>query len=251
MSDWPIRIENLSYDVGSKRILDDVNLEVAHGELVSIMGKSGCGKTTLLKLIAGLRTPSGGKIWIGDKNLLALSTKEREFLTRRIGYVFQYAALFDSLTVYENILFSVKRHKLEKNRQALDQIVKTKLEQVSLPGVEQSLPSELSGGMQKRVGLARAMATEPAILLYDEPTSGLDPVTALTIDELILATCKQQGITSLVVSHHLPSVMRISDRIAMLAEGKIVAYDTPAELQRSTNDFVREFLDAEKMAEGG
>ena len=163
-----------------------------------------------------------------------------------MGLVFQYAALFDSLDVHDNIIFSVVRHKKRIKKAELDKIVHDRLAQVQLEGIEKRFPSELSGGMQKRVGLARALAMEPAFVFYDEPTSGLDPITAHTIDELIMKTSRDLGVTSVVVSHHLPSIFKISDHVAMLHEGEIVIFGTPQEVQASDNPIVVEFLQPER-----
>lgn len=237
-----ITLRNLTYDVPQKRILNQINLEIRSGELVSIMGQSGSGKTTLLKLMTGLLKPTSGQILINEEDIAQLSETELDRVRLKMGLVFQYAALFDSLSVYDNIVFGVVRHRKRVPKSELDKIVQDRLAEVELVGVERQYPSELSGGMQKRVGLARALAMEPSIIYYDEPTSGLDPITVNTIDELILETRQRRGVTSVVVSHHLPSILRISDRIAMLHQGEIVIYGTPAEVQASANPTVQNFL---------
>jgi len=168
----------------------------------------------------------------------------------KMGLVFQYAALLDSLTIYENIIFAVVRHKKRLPKQELDQLVADLLAQVELHDVEQKYPSELSGGMQKRVGLARALAMQPAIIFYDEPTSGLDPITSNTIDELIMETRRRHNVTQVVVSHHLPSIFRISDRIAMLHQGEIVVYGTPDEVRSCAEPIVQAFINPEIHAAG-
>jgi phospholipid/cholesterol/gamma-HCH transport system ATP-binding protein len=211
------------------------------------MGQSGSGKTTLLKLMSGLIKPTSGSILIDGVDLCGLKEAEMDKIRLKMGLVFQYAALFDSLTVYDNIVFGVVRHRKGVKRQELDQIVHDQLAQVRLSGIERQYPAELSGGMQKRVGLARALAMKPSIIFYDEPTSGLDPITANTIDELIMETRRATGVTSVVVSHHLPSIFRISDRVAMLNQGEIVINATPDEVRRSNNPIVQEFLAPEKM----
>jgi len=240
-----ITVRNLIYEVGQKRILDDINLEIAHGEIVSIMGQSGSGKTTLLKLMTGLLRPTSGHIFIDDQDITNLSEAELDQVRLKMGLVFQYAALFDSLTVYDNIIFGVARHK-RLQRKELDAIVRERLEQVELEGIEKKYPAELSGGMQKRVGLARALAVKPSIVFYDEPTSGLDPITANTIDELIMDTRRREGVSSVVVSHHLPSIFRISDKVAMLYEGRIIIYGTPQEVQASPDPIVQTFIHPER-----
>lgn len=237
-----ISVEHLVYEVGMKGILNDVHLEVEKGRIVSIMGQSGSGKTTLLKLMTGLLRATSGQIVIDGTDITRLREREMDQVRLKLGLVFQYAALFDSLTVYDNIVFSVVRHHRYRSREDLDDIVRTLLADVGLEGVEDRRPSELSGGMQKRVGLARALAMKPSIVFYDEPTSGLDPITANTIDELIMDTRKRTGVTSVVVSHDLQSIFRISDHVAMLDRGKIIAFGTPAEIQASSNTTVKEFL---------
>lgn len=241
-----ITVRNLSYEVPQKRILKDVNLEIETGEIVSVMGMSGSGKTTLLKLLTGLIKPTSGQILVGDVDIAQLSEAELDEVRLKMGLVFQYAALFDSLTIYDNIVFGVVRHRKRIKRKELDALVRKLLAQVQLEGVEKRLPSELSGGMQKRVGLARALAMEPSIVFYDEPTSGLDPVTANTIDELIMDTRERMQVTSVMVSHHLPSIFRISDRVAMLHQGEIVIHDTPEKVQNSPDPIVQRFIHPER-----
>lgn len=243
-----ITVSDLVYEVPRKRILNNVNLEVRKGEVLSVMGQSGSGKTTLLKLLTGLLRPTSGQIVIDGTDISRLSEPELDRVRLKLGLVFQYAALFDSLSVYDNIVFGVVRHRKHVPRKELDELVAARLAEVELPGIERMLPSELSGGMQKRVGLARALAMEPSIVFYDEPTSGLDPVTANTIDELILETRKRLDVTSIVVSHHLPSIFRISDRIAMLSQGEIVICGTPDEIRSSPDPEVQAFLRPDSAA---
>jgi len=246
-----VKVTDLVYEVPQKRILNRINLDVASGEIVSIMGQSGSGKTTLLKQLTGLLKPTSGNIEIDGTEITQLAENELDAIRLKIGLVFQYAALLDSLTVYENIVFAVVRHRRHLRRAELDALVHDLLEQVELDGVEDRYPSELSGGMQKRVGLARALAMQPSIVFYDEPTSGLDPITSNTIDELIMETRRRHQVTSVVVSHHLPSIFRISDHIAMLHKGEIVIYGTPQEIQASTEPIVREFIHPEAKRAGG
>jgi phospholipid/cholesterol/gamma-HCH transport system ATP-binding protein len=240
-----VSVRNVVYEVPHKRILNDIDLDIAKGEIVSIMGQSGSGKTTLLKLLTGLIRPTSGQILIEDQDIASLKESELDKIRLKIGLVFQYSALFDSLSVYDNIVFGVVRHRPRVPRAELEKMVRERLAEVELPGVEKRFPSELSGGMQKRVGLARALAMEPSIVFYDEPTSGLDPITANTIDNLIMRTRDRTGVTSVVVSHHLPSIFRISDHVAMLHKGKIVIYGTPDEVRASSNPIVQEFLHPE------
>lgn len=242
-----ISVRNLVYEVPGKRILNDISLEIPKGEIVSVMGQSGSGKTTLLKTLTGLNRATSGQILIDGTDITQLPESELDRVRLKMGLVFQYAALFDSLNVYDNIVFGVSRHRKGIKKAELDQIVRDRLDQVELEGIERLFPSELSGGMRKRVGLARALAMEPSIIFYDEPTSGLDPISAQTIDNLILETRRRTGVTSIVVSHHLPSIFRISDRIAMLDQGEIVIYGTPEEVRASPNPCVREFLQLDTL----
>ena len=241
-----ITVRNLIYEVPRKRILNNINLTVETGQIISIMGQSGSGKTTLLKLMTGLLRPTSGDILIDDVNISTLTEAELDKVRLKIGLVFQYAALFDSLNVYDNIVFGVVRHRKRTRKKELDKIVHDLLAEVQLEGIEKQFPSQLSGGMQKRVGLARALAMQPSIVFYDEPTSGLDPITGHTIDELIMATRERTKVTSVVVSHHLPSIFKISDRVAMLHQGEIIIEDTPDAVKNSTNPLVQEFLFPER-----
>jgi phospholipid/cholesterol/gamma-HCH transport system ATP-binding protein len=244
-----IVVSDLVYEVPQKRILNNINLEIETGEIVSVMGQSGSGKTTLLKLLTGLLKPTSGQIIIDGVDITQLAENELDEVRLKLGLVFQYAALLDSLTVFDNIVFAVVRHRKHVKKQDLDKLVRDLLDQVELENVEDRFPSELSGGMQKRVGLARALAMDPSIVFYDEPTSGLDPITSNTIDELIMETRRRRQVTSVVVSHHLPSIFRISDHIAMLHRGEIVVYGTPQEIQSSSEPIVREFIQPEMKQE--
>jgi phospholipid/cholesterol/gamma-HCH transport system ATP-binding protein len=238
----PVRVVNLEYRVKEKQILSGINLEVEPGEILAIMGLSGSGKTTLLKCIAGLVRPTAGEIWIGEDEIAGLSETQLNEVRSRIGMVFQYAALFDSLTVYENVAFGLRyRQRMPEPQRRM--IVDSKLASVGLEGVDTQYPAELSGGMRKRVGLARALATDPEVLLYDEPTSGLDPVVGTVIDELIQRVRDTLGVTSVMVSHHLPSIFRISDRVAMLYDGRVEAIGTVTQIRESDNPVVRQFVE--------
>jgi phospholipid/cholesterol/gamma-HCH transport system ATP-binding protein len=242
-----ITIRQLYHRIDGKEILQGVNLHVRRGDTVCIMGVSGSGKTTLLKIMAGLLRPSSGQIIIDHTGITDLSEEELNRVRHRIGVVFQYGALFDSLTVYENVAFALLRH-THLSRSEIDDIVEEKLALVGLPGTQNLLPSQLSGGMQKRVSLARAIAMGPDVLFYDEPTSGLDPVMTTVIDNLIVEMRDKLGVTSLVVSHDPKSIFRIADRIAMLHDGTIIAYGTVDEIKQSTDERVLQFI--EGRAEG-
>jgi phospholipid/cholesterol/gamma-HCH transport system ATP-binding protein len=237
-----IAVRDLDYTVPEKRILRGIDLTVDKGEILAVMGKSGSGKTTLLKCLAGLIKPTGGQIELFGQDIVPLSESQLDDIRLKIGLVFQYAALFDSLNVYDNVSFGIVNHR-RTGRRDVRQIVADRLADVDMPGTEGLFPSQLSGGMQKRVGLARALAMEPSVLLYDEPTSGLDPVIARSIDDLIVQTRDRLGMTSVVVSHDIASIFRIADRIVMVDE--IIAAGTPDEIRASTNPKVIEFVSPE------
>lgn len=237
-----ISVIQLSYRIGGKSILRRLSLHVEKGETVAVMGMSGAGKSTLLKCIAGLASPTSGQLLIEGVDIARMRERELEIVRRRIGMLFQYAALFDSLTVYDNVSFGLRRHTNLTESEIAEQ-VSSRLAMVGLPRTEQLMPSELSGGMQKRVGLARALAMNPDIVLYDEPTAGLDPITAATIAELIVKTRDELGVTSVVVSHDIPTITRVSNRVAMLHLGKIIASGTVEEMEQCEDAAVRQFMD--------
>jgi len=236
-----IEVRNVGYRVEDRCILADINFDVGQGEIVSLMGMSGSGKTTLLKCLGGLLRPTSGTIRIGADEIVGMAESALNRVRTRIGFVFQYAALFDSMTVFDNVAFGLRQHRSTPVSD-LARIVKERLADVSLEGAEDLYPAELSGGMQKRVGLARALAMEPSVLLYDEPTSGLDPVIGRAIDDLIVETRDRLGVTSVVVSHHVETVFRISDRIAMLRQGRMMAMGSAEDLRQSDEPLIREFV---------
>lgn len=238
----PVRVKDLRLQVREKEILRGIDLEAPAGEITAVMGVSGSGKTSALKCMAGLTRPTSGEIWIGKTNIAPLNEGDLNRERRRIGMVFQYAALFDSMNVYDNVAFGMRHQRRVPERQVRER-VRQLLASVGLEHTERQMPSELSGGMRKRVGLARALATDPEVLFYDEPTSGLDPIVAGVIDSLIVSVREQFGVTSVVVSHDIASILRTCDRIAMLHEGRIVAYGTAAEIRASEDPKVRQFLD--------
>jgi phospholipid/cholesterol/gamma-HCH transport system ATP-binding protein len=245
-----IRLSELRYVVDDREILGGITLDVAPGEILCVMGLSGAGKSTILRCIAGLVSATSGELLIDGINIVG--KKERELLPIRakMGVVFQYAALFDSMNVYANIAFGLLRGPRSKEYKKISQAqiaqrVSELLKEVGLPGIEKRLPPELSGGMRRRVGLARALATEPEIVLYDEPTSGLDPVTAAAIDHLIVRTRDAKNVTSVVVSHDMQSIFRIADKILMLYEGKAQIYGTPDEVRNSSDPIVQQFIKGE------
>jgi len=237
-----IVVSDLRLAFGEKSVLAGVDLRVREGEVLAVMGISGGGKTSLLKCMAGLLRPTSGSITIGDVELTGLSETELNQRRRRLGMVFQYAALFDSLTVFENVVFGVRFHERRPEAE-LREIAREQLAAVGLEEAENLYPAQLSGGMRKRVGLARALAAGPDVVFYDEPTSGLDPVVARVIDDLIVSTRDRLGVTSVIVSHDVANVFRAADRAALLHDGRIIACDTPAALQASDDEVVRQFIE--------
>ncbi|MFN3264586.1 MAG: ABC transporter ATP-binding protein [Aquificaceae bacterium] len=237
-----VLVENLSLYIGERQILRNVSFEVYEGEVFTILGGSGSGKTTITKCLVGLYKPTSGRVEAFGKNVAALNQMELDELRRHIGYVFQGAALFDSLTVWENVVFFHLEH--GRNREEDLRVLALKyLHMVGLSEEHLDLyPSELSGGMKKRVGIARAIATEPELIIYDEPTSGLDPITSRLIDELILNLRERTGSTTIVVSHDLVSAFSISDRIMILKDGQVVQTGTREDIMNSSIPFVREFI---------
>lgn len=236
-----IDIVDVTKAFNGKRVLDGVTLKVERGKTIAVIGPSGCGKSTMLRLIIGLFPPQSGRILVAGKDITKFDTEEMNRVRQHIGMVFQSSALFDSLTVGENVAFGLKEHS-SLNEKEIRTVVSEKLELVGLKGTENLMPAELSGGMQKRVSLARAIATNPDIILYDEPTTGLDPVTATAIENLIVNLHKMLSVTAIVVTHMMSTVYHIADRIAMLYEGKIIDAGTPEETKNSSNPVIREFV---------
>ena len=236
-----IRIKNVSKYFGKKAALKNISLDINDGETLAIIGGSGSGKSTLLRLMIGLIQPSEGEIWIGDDEISTMSEDELTRVRLKMGMVFQYSALFDSMTVGDNVAFGLVEH-TDYPEDKIKAIVKEKLKQVGLEGVEHLMPNELSGGMKKRVSLARALAFEPEIIFYDEPSSGLDPITTTKIDELIISTQKALGVTSVVVTHDMASACRIANRIAMVYQGDLIALDTVDNFRRLPDPRVQEFF---------
>jgi phospholipid/cholesterol/gamma-HCH transport system ATP-binding protein len=220
---------------------DGINLSVREGEIISLLGGSGSGKSVLIKELIGLIQPDKGEIVVLEHTITRMNENALIKLRERVGMLFQGSALFDSLTVFENIAYPFREH-LKLTEDEIRKRVAEKLKLVGLRGIEAKMPAELSGGMKKRVGLARAIATEPEIILYDEPTTGLDPINAQRINELIVELRRKLGITTIVVTHDLHCVKTVSDRIAMLYEGKIVAVGTWEELTKSNIQAVKDFL---------
>jgi phospholipid/cholesterol/gamma-HCH transport system ATP-binding protein len=238
-----ISIQGVVKHFDSQLVLDEVSLEVHEGETLVIIGCSGCGKSVLLKHMIGILKPERGRIFVNGTDIVPLPESRLLDIRAQFGMVFQNSALFDSMTVWENVAFSLVEHG-GMPRQQVDERVRYCLNLVGLHGAEEKRPAELSGGMQKRVGVARAIAHQPRILLYDEPTTGLDPVTADTINDLIIRTRENLAVTTVAVTHDLHSAHKIGDRVAVMADGKINITGTPGESWKSENTTVRRFLNA-------
>ena len=236
-----IRLNNVRKCFGDKEALKGISLTIEKGETIAIIGGSGSGKSTLLRLMIGLDRPTSGEIYLGDDNITAMSEDALDRIRLRMGMVFQYSALFDSMSVGENVAFGLREH-TDKGDDEIRHIVAEKLELVGLPGVEEMMPQELSGGMKKRVGLARAIATDPEIIFYDEPSSGLDPIMTAKIDELIIDMQRKLDVTSVVVTHDMVSASRIADRIAMIYDGELIAVDTVERFQNIADERVQAFF---------
>jgi len=236
-----IRLVDVNKEFKGRKVLQNINLTVHKGETLAIIGASGSGKSTLLRLMIGLLQPTRGEIWIKDVEISKLSERKLDEVRLTMGMVFQYSALFDSMTVGDNVAFGLREH-TRMTEVEISRIVAQKLEMVDLAGLEKVMPNELSGGMKKRVSLARAIAFGPEIILYDEPSSGLDPIMAAKIDELIVHTQQVLAVTSVVVTHDMRSACYIADRIAMIYEGELIALDTVEKIKQSEDARVQEFF---------
>lgn len=237
-----IELRDVRKAFGKTVVLDGFSLDVQEGETLSLIGHSGAGKSVALKHILGLIKPNSGEVWV-DGHLVGDLSRERLYEVRRsVGYVFQFAALFDSMTIAENVAMGLRRIEGMSEREIAVRVQES-LDLVDLEGVDDRFPSELSGGMMKRAGLARAIATRPKYLLYDEPTTGLDPVTVTIIDRLIMRMREELGVTGVVVTHDMESAYRISDRIAMLFEGKIRAVGSVDEIKATRDPLIRAFIE--------
>ena len=236
-----IEITDLHKSFDSNAVLQGLNLTIPEGKITVIIGPSGCGKTVLLRHVIGLLKPDRGRVVVDKVNLSSLDRVQLNTFRERFGMLFQHAALFDSMNVFENVAFPLREH-TKKSEDEIQKIVAEKLALVGLSGIEGKMPSDLSGGMRKRVGLARAIALKPQIILYDEPTTGLDPIMTEAIDNLILEMQHKLKITSVVISHDIPSAFRIADQISMVYKGRIVASGTPGVFRESKNEMVQEFI---------
>ncbi|HEX2952348.1 MAG TPA: ABC transporter ATP-binding protein [Armatimonadota bacterium] len=237
-----IQIRQLHYSVGGRCILEGIDLDIYQGEIFAVMGLSGTGKTTLLRLITGLIRPDSGSISVLGQEITRLDEKGLSKIRERMGLVFQYGALFDSLTVRENVGFRLYEGTNLPDAK-IRPTVAEKLRLVGMSGSEDLFPAELSGGMQKRVGIARALVSDPVVLLYDEPTSGLDPVIAATIDELIVSLRNELGVSEVIVSHDVSSIQRMADRMALLYNGHVQLVGTAKDFHDSQDPVVRQFME--------
>lgn len=242
-----IEVKNLEKIFGDRAVLDGISITIPQGKITVIMGGSGCGKTTLLRHLIGLHQPTAGEIWVDGANIAGLREKEMNEVRRKFGMLFQGAALFNSMTIGENVAVPLKEH-TDLPAKIIRTIVRIKLELVGLTGFDDFMPHQISGGMKKRVALARAIALDPKIVFYDEPGAGLDPITASMIDRLILDLSRKLKITSVVVTHEMKSAFRIADQIIILYKGKVLQTGTPQEIQNSKDSYVQQFIQGE--AEG-
>lgn len=237
-----IEIRNLQKSFGSKPVLRGVNLDIQKGESQIIIGRSGCGKSVLLKHIIGLVQPDAGQIYVDGEEVTDASTRDLYRMRRKFGMLFQGAALFDSMTVGENVALGVREHRMFDETE-IQRRVAEKLDLVRLPNTQQLKPAELSGGMKKRVGLARALMMDPEFVLYDEPTTGLDPITSDAINDLIIECNQQLGVTSIVVTHDMTSAYKVGNRFAMLHDGEVIFTGTTDEVRRTNHPVVKQFIE--------
>jgi phospholipid/cholesterol/gamma-HCH transport system ATP-binding protein len=237
-----VAVDNLHKAFGRQKVLNGISLSVSRGETLAVLGRSGTGKSVLLRLIIGLETPDSGTVCIHGQSIAGLAIDQMGEIRKKMGFLFQHAALYDSLTVAGNVAFPLVHHRRDISRSERDDRVKQLLAEVGMEGNLEKMPSDISGGMQKRVGLARALALEPEILLLDEPTAGLDPISSGEIDDLILKLQRERKMASIVVTHDLHSARTIAGRLALLDKGNVVIEGTFEKLQQSDIGFVKEFL---------
>ena len=242
-TDVAIRYDRVSKSFGSMPVLHEVSFDVLRGQAFCILGRSGSGKSVTLRQTIGLVRPDSGSIYVFGEDVTKLDSAGLTRVRKQVGFLFQYSALFDSISVGENVAFPLRRHTRMRENEIREKVAEL-LGRVGLEAQRNKMPSEISGGMRKRVGLARALALNPSILLVDEPSSGLDPVTSLEIDNLLLSL-KRTGTTIVVVTHNIPSALHVGDTLAFLHEGRILESGTPREMERSTHELVRSFLSAQ------
>lgn len=240
-----IEFKHVKKAFDSNVVYTDLTLDIFKGETITIIGGSGSGKSVMLKLLLGLMEADGGNIHFDGKNIVGMDTSDLIKMRKRFGMLFQGGALFDSMTVAENVAYPVREHYKDYDEEKIAEIVREKLEVIGLSDIESMMPSDLSGGMKKRVALARAIATDPEVILYDEPTTGLDPTNTKRINELIVSLQKRFKVTSIVVTHDMASAFKVSDRLALLYDRKIEFAGTKAEIDRSDNQVVRSFISGE------
>jgi phospholipid/cholesterol/gamma-HCH transport system ATP-binding protein len=243
IEDCHLATDRLCKSFGDHNALKDIDLRVGRGQIVVIIGGSGAGKTTLLKILVGLDTPTSGSVYLAGLNLSKLSSRELNRQRKRFGMVFQYSALLDSMNVLDNVAFPLREH-TKLSAKEIREKVRDKLNVLNLGAIESRMPSELSGGMKKRVGLARALMLEPEVLMYDEPTSGLDPLSARLVDDLITETRDRFGVTSIVISHDMAGALQTADSIYVLSKGKLATAGTPMELIEHTEGLAYDFFTA-------
>lgn len=236
-----IEVRSLLKSFGDTKVLTDVNMSIGRGHIAVIIGGSGAGKTTLLRILIGLERPTSGSVIVSGQDIAQLNERELNKMRRKFGMVFQYSALLDSMNVMDNVAFPMREHTKLSDKEIREQVT-AKLNALGLDNVEKRFPSQLSGGMRKRVALARALMLEPEIIMYDEPTSGLDPVTSRLVDDLIVDTRKQFGVTSVIISHDMVGALQIADEIYLLSKGSIVASGSPSELVHGDNELLHQFL---------
>jgi phospholipid/cholesterol/gamma-HCH transport system ATP-binding protein len=242
MGEAIIKTEDLHKSFGDNHVLRGISIDFPPGTTTVILGGSGSGKSVLMKHLIGLLQPDRGKVLVEGQDITELEGAEMNQVRSKFGMVFQWAALFDSMTVLDNVAFPLREHRKDLSEEEIAKIVAEKLALFGLEGIEQKFPADLSGGMRKRVGLARAIVLDPKIVLYDEPTTGLDPITTDYVDEMIKRAKEKLGVTSVVISHDIASTFNIADYIAFLYEGEIVSYGPPSKVKESSHEFVQQFL---------
>ncbi|MEP7048966.1 MAG: ABC transporter ATP-binding protein [Pseudomonadota bacterium] len=238
-----VEVRSLQKNFGDTKVLTDVNMSIGRGHIAVIIGGSGAGKTTLLRILIGLERPTSGSVIVSGQDIAQLNDRELNQMRRKFGMVFQYSALLDSMNVMDNVAFPMREHTKLSDKEIRSQVTE-KLHTLGLENVEKRFPSQLSGGMRKRVALARALMLEPEIIMYDEPTSGLDPVTSRLVDDLIVDTRKNFGVTSVIISHDMVGALQIADEIYLLSKGSIVVSGSPSELINGDNELLQQFLES-------
>ncbi|HKE13805.1 MAG TPA: ABC transporter ATP-binding protein [Kofleriaceae bacterium] len=247
---WAIRVRGLQKTFGDNHVLRGIDLDIERGQVNVIIGASGAGKSVLVKHFMLLLRGDKGGVWVDGTNIFTLDAKELSEFRRKFGMVFQFAALFDSLSVFDNCAFPLREH-TKKSKSEIEEIVSDRLAALGLDGTQKKFPGELSGGMRKRVGLARALVLQPEILIYDEPTTGLDPLATENVDDMIITTAERYHVTSVVISHDMASVFRIADRIAMINDGVILESGTVDEIRHTSNEYVHRFISTSGVSAAG